>query len=173
MTVPDWARAPGEGFVHGDEYSALEVVWRHPDGRVIVQSLPDFVPPPVVASVPERVGNSEWEMPVVPTPAPEVRGVFSEQATVEPVPEPQPEPLLGMVPPVPEPLLTLGYAEAALKGYYVAHPAPEVERPDLPAVMVRPQPGRRVRRRRARERIFFAVLGFAGGLGTAVVTHLR
>ena len=46
MPLPDWAQPPEPGFEHGDNYSLLEVVWSHPDGRVIVQTPPQPVDVP-------------------------------------------------------------------------------------------------------------------------------
>lgn len=45
MSLPEWAELPGLGFEHGDNYSALEVVWSHPDGRVVIQHAPPGAAP--------------------------------------------------------------------------------------------------------------------------------
>lgn len=55
MPLPDWAEPPEVGFVHGDNYSVLEVVWSHPDGRVMIQR----PPAPVVEVVP-AVQSEPW-----------------------------------------------------------------------------------------------------------------
>lgn len=45
MPLPDWAQPPEPGFEHGDNYSVLEVVWTHPDGRVTIQFPPEELGP--------------------------------------------------------------------------------------------------------------------------------
>lgn len=42
MPLPDWAQPPpGDGWHHHDNYSSNEVVWRHEDGRVQIQTAED------------------------------------------------------------------------------------------------------------------------------------
>lgn len=45
MTLPEWAYPPVAGATHGDNYSAVDVVWTHPDGHVTVQRPPEPEPP--------------------------------------------------------------------------------------------------------------------------------
>jgi hypothetical protein len=48
MPLPEWAYPPEPGFEHGDNYSSLEIVWKHGDGRVIIQIPPVVVEPEVI-----------------------------------------------------------------------------------------------------------------------------
>lgn len=51
MPLPDWALPPEPGFEHGDNYSVLEVVWSHPDGRVTIQLPPADLPEEPVEAI--------------------------------------------------------------------------------------------------------------------------
>lgn len=97
MAFPEWSRgAPGPDFEHGDNYSALEVVWTEKaTGLVVLETRDGYVHSRIPSASAPKFPSAGWltDADLLNYPVDARRAELRRKLnTIEPLPEPVPAP---------------------------------------------------------------------------------